>query len=145
MKCSAPRFFFTGLVVLFTFSACNKGYIPVPNAADQNIIYLTGSAGAYSQWRLNTLQIGNTSQAMTPAYTNYSIIYKLNGSFQDSDGMKGTWTMVSKDSLSQKVTNATTGVYAVQGYHIVSLTETQLQLSYTANNKLVNASYIAER
>ncbi len=145
MKCSAPRFLFTCLVVVCSLPACNKGYIPVPNPVDQHIIYLTGNAGAYSQWKLNNLLIGNTSQTMTPPYTDYAITYKLNGSFQDSDGMKGTWTMVNKDSLFQKVTNAATGVYAVQGYHIVNLTATEMVLSYMANNKQVNASYIAER
>lgn len=145
MKCFSPRFLFSCLVVLFMFPACNKGYIPVPNPVDQNIIYLTGSTGAYARWKLNTLVIGNTSQAMTPPYIDYAITYKLNGTFQDTDGMKGTWTMVNKDSISQKVTNANTGVYAVQGYHIVNLSATELTLRYTANNKVVNAAYTAER
>jgi len=145
MNCSAPRYFFVFLIISISLTACNKEYAPVPSATEQNIIYLTGSNGAYSDWKLNTLAIGNTNQPMTPPLSDYSIIYYLNGTFKDSDGMKGTWALINKDSISQKITNAANGVYAVQGYRIVNLNATQLTVSYSANGKSVNAAYVAER
>lgn len=85
------------------------------------------------------------SQYVPQNFTDYTIIYYLNTSFKDSDGMKGTWTMIGQDSLSQKITNVPTGVYALQGYHIDSISATKLTLRYLVNNKSVIASYTAER
>lgn len=141
MKWLSPRFLPCCLFLIGLLAGCNKQYTPVPNPAEQAIIHLTGNNGAYSLWRLHNLVIDNSLRP----YADYSMTYNLNGSFKDSDGMKGTWTLVNKDSVSQKISNATSGVYAVQGYRIVNISATQLNLSYWVNNRPVSASYSAER
>ncbi len=85
------------------------------------------------------------NQSIPQTFSDYTVIYYLNTSFKDSDGMRGTWTLIGQDSLSQKITNVPTGVYALQGYHIDSISATKLTLRYLVNNKPIIASYTAER
>lgn len=132
-------------MVLWVLVSCNKSYTITPDPLATNIIALTGSEGAYSRWRLNKIAIDQVTQPANTINKDYYKLYQLNGSFEDGDGLRGKWSLVTKDSLREVVTNTQSGSYAVQQYHITKLTRTELSLSYLVNTREVSISFTAEK
>lgn len=125
--------------------SCNKSYTITPDPLATNIIALTGSEGVYSKWRLNKVAIEQVTQPANTINKEYFKSYQLNGSFEDGDGLHGKWSLVTKDSLREVVTNTQSGSYAIQQYHIIKLTRTELSLGYLVNAKEVSISFTAEK
>lgn len=132
-------------IVLMALVSCSKSYTITPDPLATNIIALTGSEGAYSRWRLNKILIEQVTQPANTINKDYYKLYQLNGSFEDGDGVRGKWSLVTKDSLREVVTNTQSGSYAVQQYRITKLTRTELSLSYFVNAREVTISFTAEK
>lgn len=123
--------------------SCNKSYTGLDPLSTQ-ITQLTGSNGAYSMWRLQSMYINRQLQTLGSGRSAYYKSYRLNGIYQDADGLMGNWKMVSKDSLQEVITNTASGVKAKQGYHIANLTSTQLALTYKTTAGDVALNFAAE-
>lgn len=132
------------VAVLFLLS-CSKQAVNNPDPLAKNIIALTGSEGAYSRWRLNKIMMNRVEQPQNTVNKEYYKAYLLNGTFEDGDGLRGKWKMVTTDSLREVVTNTMTGAYAIQTYQITNLTRTELSLRYLVNAKEVSISFTAEK
>lgn len=132
-------------VCLFFLLSCSKQAVTNPDPLAKHIIALTGSEGAYSRWRLHKITMNRVEQAQNTVNKEYYKAYLLNGNFEDGDGLRGKWKMVTADSLREVVTNTLTGAYAIQTYQITNLTRTELSLRYLVNAKEVSISFVAEK
>lgn len=132
-------------VCLFLLLSCSKQAVTNPDPLAKNIIALTGSEGAYSRWRLHKISMNRVEQPQNTINKEYYKAYLLNGNFEDGDGLRGKWKMVTADSLREVVTNTMTGAYAIQTYQITNLTRTELSLRYLVNAKEVSISFMAEK
>lgn len=132
------------LLLCFSFS-CSKQSFDNPDPLAKNIIALTGSEGAYARWRLNSITMDQVQQPQNTVNKEYYKTYLLNGSFEDGDGLRGKWKMITADSLREVVTNTLTGAYAIQTYQIANLTRTSLTLRYKVNTREVSISFTAEK
>lgn len=130
---------------LFFLLSCSKQAAINPDPLAKHIIALTGSEGAYSRWRLHKISMNRVEQPQSTINKEYYKAYLLNGNFEDGDGLKGKWKMVTADSLREVVTNTMTGAYAIQTYQITQLTRTELSLRYLVNAKEVSISFTAEK
>jgi hypothetical protein len=71
----------------------------------------------------------------------YTKQYSQSGTYADTDGIKGIWTLPVKDSLVETYSNYPSVV--TQGYKITNLTATQMTLTYYSNSTNVTATYTA--
>ena len=126
----------------FSFIGCSKSSLPEPDPKNVAIVYITGSEGLYTGWRLTDLIVNQVAQSTVSTNGNYQVTYSLNGSFIDTDGIKGEWTMVNKDSLQQTMKNIN-GVPVIQGYRVMMISANQMMLSYKANGKNVITSFVS--
>lgn len=130
---------------LFSFLSCNKQGVTNPDQLAKQIIALTGSEGAYARWRLNKITMNRVEQPRSGVNKEYYKTYLLNGNFEDGDGLRGKWKMVTADSLRETVTNTVTGSNVIQTYRITYLTRTELSLLYLVNAQEVSISFTAEK
>lgn len=132
------------LIVGCIMVSCNKSYTGLDPLSTQ-ITHLTGSNGAYSMWRLQSLYINRQLQPVGSVRSGYYKTYQLNGNYQDADGLKGNWSLVAKDSLREVITNTNSGIKAVQGYRITNLTATELALTYKTSSGDILLNFLAEK
>lgn len=125
--------------------SCNKQYAPAPDPLNGAIINLTGNNGSFSKWALQSLYINNSPQPVISRNNTYYKSYMLNGTYEDADGLRGKWSMISKDSLREIITNTTNGTYATQNYRILSLTDKNLSLFYTVPSGNVQLNFMATK
>jgi hypothetical protein len=118
--------------LLFTFSilliACNKkdGKGTIPYVTNQ----LTDKSSKI--WHLKALFINGQNQTLTNAQSIYTKTYKTDGTWLDSDGYKGIYTVVTVASLKETTTNNLTGNSSIQ-LDILSISSQGLTLEYSQN------------
>ncbi len=118
------------LFIFLLWGSCKKDSLSISDPLGESITDLTGKNGAFARWRLESMYVNQVLQPLPSAGSPYYKIYQLGGAYQDGDGLRGRWNMLSKDSLLEIITNTSSGSYAKQGYRIVELSDTQLKLSY---------------
>lgn len=122
--------------------SCTKTYSGL-DPLSSSITHLTGNNGAYSKWLLQSMYINQLIQPVGSNNLTYFKSYQLNGSYSDADGLKGTWKMITKDSLQEVITNAPGTSKAIQGYRIEKLSDTGLTLTYTTSSGKIILNFVA--
>lgn len=102
----------------------------------------TSSTAKIGKWKITALVIGNTPQTLTAGQLNYIKQYTSTGQYADSDGIVGTWSIPSSDSLVEIYSNYPGGTLS-QSYKISNLSATQMTLTYYVNSTNVTATYTA--
>lgn len=133
---------FTALLL----AGCSKPPKDVITPRDQNVKYLTGDGNRY--WHLKSMYVNNLQQTLTDAQMKYTKTYTINpaqaytGTFVNSDGYTGKWRMITDLQLIETFNNNPGGALIVD-YFINEISETVLDIEYTANLKTVREVYHA--
>jgi hypothetical protein len=132
----------TLLVILTLVTSCSKEYAPetVLNAKSD---LLTGHTVSVS-WSLNTAQVDNDFDTSVKGTVKE---YFKDGTFKDSQGFVGYWTMVSKDSLIENTRSCVNpnATYFTNRFHIDYLDKGRLQLTYMVSDKRIRLVYEANK
>lgn len=136
------------LIVCFTilFAGCSKNDGGSISPRDQNVKYLTGDGNRY--WHLKNVYLNNLQQTLTDSQMKYTKTYTINpaqtytGTFVNSDGYMGKWRMLTDLQLNEVFSNNPSGGVIVD-YYINEITDTVLDIEYTANLKTVREVYYA--
>ncbi len=137
---------------LFLFTGCSKT-ADVPETKEARVArLLTGVGNRY--WRLSKVYLNNAQQTLTDSQMKYTKTYTADpsnvdpnnsktGSFTNSDGYIGKWKIISAgDQLYETFTNNPAG--PVANYYIINeISETLLDIEYTANMRSVREVYFA--
>jgi len=129
------------LLSFFLLMGCSKNSDTDP-ITDQSS-FLVNNSSTQGKWKLSSLKVGSVVQSLTPSQKAYVKHYTADLKFSDTDGLLGTWSMPSVDSLVEVITNFSSGVSVTQAYKIISITTSQLNLTYTVNGTEINAIYTA--
>ena len=134
------RYFYVILMFLLIMGCTKNGSTDPINY--QTSVLLNSSSGL-GKWKLSSLKFGTVVQNLTASQIAYVKHYTADLKFSDTDGLIGTWSMLSADSLVEVFTNFSSGVSVTQVYKINSISTTQLNLTYTVNGTEINAIYTA--
>ena len=129
------------LFFLLFLASCSKS--DSLSSLDQNKVYLTGVSSSPTKWNLISLTSSGTVQALTYAQKLYSKTFAKNGYYSDSDGFVGSWVMPGTNQLIERYINYPSGSAATQSYQIVSITATNLIITYNNNGTPITAVYAA--
>jgi len=143
----------TSLMILsffILFSGCSKT-TDTPETKEARVArLLTGNGNRY--WHLTKSYVNTIAQTLTDAQLKYTKTYTADpsnadpansktGVFSDSDGFAGKWKIISAgDQLYETITNNPAGPVA-KTYIINEITESTLDIEYTANMKTVREVY----
>ncbi len=115
--------------ILVFISACTKTETPPVTAPKTNIENLAGSTTKV--WGITELYINDTLFPLDNIQLQYTKTYKKDNSFEDSDGLKGTYTLSSDGKTLVETTTA--GGTGVNTYTVNSLTANKLDVKLTSN------------
>lgn len=115
-------FFIVGL------SSCSKK--ENPNTVKYVKTQLT--ANKTKTWRLKAVIVNGQSQTLTAAQNAYTKTYNSDETWLDSDGYKGTFSILTVTSLKVVTSNAIAGTSTIQ-YDILTIDGTRLIVEYTFN------------
>ncbi|SJZ96005.1 hypothetical protein [Sediminibacterium ginsengisoli] len=139
----------TGILLcclLLLGTACNKTPETV-KPEDMLVTYLTSEAGN-RVWRISKIYENGTEKPLTVDQITYTKTYtripgqSYIGTFTDSDGYKGKWSLPSVIILSEVINNNPTGDVKID-LTINSLTRNGMDVEYTANGKTIRTVYYA--
>jgi len=130
---------FIFLLFLLCLVSCTKSYITDVLFEQKEL--LSGTSSKLIKWKLAETTISHTVQ--NTSSTVYEQQFFPNGLFADNQDCKGTWNMLSTDSIEVSYLNFFSGVKVTQGYRIENLNADQLELTHTLNGKRIQLSYVA--
>lgn len=141
--------FFTLLFIVILLNGCSKttNVVETPEAKIARL--LTGEGNRF--WHLNKVYVNTVPQTLTDAQMKYTKTYTADpsnadpsnpkkGTFVNSDGYAGKWTLLNTTQLYETYTNNPSGPVAVT-YIINEITANTLDIEYTANMKTVREVY----
>ena len=99
----------------------------------------TLSANSIKDWRLSKLYINGNSQVLTSGQLVYKKTYKIDGTWLDTDGYSGTYSIESPLLLKEVTTVGGTGTIS---YKINFLTSASLDIEYTYSNQTYRFVYV---
>ena len=136
MKIVVPTF-----LLMLLLMGCSKNDSNDPITAQS--YFLVNNSSNIGKWKLTAFKIGTTAQGLTPTQAAYVKRYSADLKFSDTDGLVGTWSMPTADTLVEVFTNFSSGVSVTQTYKINSLSASQLNLTYTVNGTEITTNYTA--
>lgn len=114
-------FLFAALICSF-FIGCKKKPIDPPSLTKQELI----SGKTSKTWQIQKLYFNGTLYALSPQELQYTITYKADSTYVDSDGMGGKYLMDNAgEKLIETLTTAGNGKFT---YKIETLNESSLIL-----------------
>jgi hypothetical protein len=116
------------LIIFIGFISCSKK--DNPNTVKYVKTQLT--ANKTKTWLLKAFFVNGQSQTLTPAQSAYTKTYNYDETWVDSDGYKGTFSILTVISIKEVTSNAIAGSSTIQ-YDIVSINDTRLTIEYTFN------------
>ena len=118
-------------ILLFSFLlisfSCKKGDGQL--TVSQVMSYLTNDAN--KTWKLKAISINGQSQTLTAAQNAFTKSYSKDGTWVNSDGEKGTFSILTITSLKETTTNLTSN-YTIQ-YDMLTINGSSLIVEYTYN------------
>jgi hypothetical protein len=90
------------------------------------------TANKAKTWRLKAVIVNGQSQTLTAAQSAYTKTYNSDETWIDSDGYKGTFSILTVKSLKVVTSNAIAGTSTIQ-YDILTINGTILVVEYTYN------------
>lgn len=141
--------FFALLFLVILLNGCSKSTVVAETAEAKIARLLTGEGNRF--WHLNKVYVNTVPQTLTDAQMKYTKTYTADpsnadpanpkkGTFVNSDGYAGKWTLLNATQLYETYTNNPSGPVAVT-YIINEITANTLDIEYTANMKTVREVY----
>lgn len=90
------------------------------------------TANKTKTWLLKAVFVNGQSQTLTTAQSAYTKTYNSDETWLDSDGYKGTFSIMAVTSFKEITSNAITGASTIQ-YDIVTINGSKLVVEYTFN------------
>lgn len=90
------------------------------------------TANKTKTWRLKAVIVNGQSQTLTAAQSAYTKTYNSDETWLDSDGYKGTFSILTPTSVKEVTSNAVAGSGTIQ-YDILTINGTLLIVEYTYN------------
>lgn len=145
MKINFTLLVILGLALLVT--GCGKSS-DTPETPEARVVrLLTGGGNRY--WHISEIYVNGQKQVLTDYQLKYTKTFTASltadasfygGSFNDENGYAGTWKLLSTSQLYMKLTNNPSGPVAYT-YIINNISETSLDMEYTANMKTEREVY----
>lgn len=129
------------LLLALSLAGCSKNDTSPLENQQINLIGLSANATNSIKWKLSALSIAGVSQRLTSSQSSYQKQYSSDGTFSDSDGLTGTWSIPVTDSLVENYTNFSSNVSVRQGYLINALSNSQMILTYNVNGNAITTTY----
>jgi len=132
-------FNFLGIMMVFImmFTSCSKSSSSDPIA---NMKFnLTG--GGVQTWKLSKFILNGNAQTLTTAELAYTRTYKSDGTWLDSDGYNGTFSIGSLVLLKEVTTNSNPPNSTID-YVINSISGTSIDVEYTSNSQTYEFVYV---
>lgn len=135
----------------FLFGCSKSGDAPALTREQKVAGYLTGVGNRY--WHLKEVYVNGSQQVLTDYQMKYTKTYTIDptntdptrprGTFVNSDGYSGEWKLTGGgDYIYETITNNPVGPVAVS-YFINDISESLLDIEYTANYKTTREVYYA--
>lgn len=136
----------TILICSILFVGCSKGPDEVVPADVKVARLLTGLGNRY--WHLKEVYLNNVPQTLSDPQKMYTKTYTVNaskptaGTYVDSDGQTGTFNVTDANHIEEAFVTAG-GVGLIVTYTINEISETKLDVIFSANGKLERQVYYA--
>jgi len=138
--------FLTILICSILFVGCSKQTPEVVPADVAVAKLLTGLGNRY--WHLKEVYLNNVPQTLSDPQKTYTKTYTVNaskpttGTYIDSDGQPGTFNVTDANHIEEAFVTSG-GVGLIVTYTINEISETKLDVIYSANGKLERQVYYA--
>lgn len=128
------------LVATTLFTSCSKSSSATdPVAAMKNAL----SGGNTRTWKFNKFLLNGNEQTLTAAELAYTKTYKLDGTWLDTDGYTGTFS-IGSSVLLKEVTSNSNPPNSTVDYVINSITDTKIDVEYTVNSQTYEFVYVPQ-
>jgi hypothetical protein len=126
-------------VATFLIFSCSKKDTPDPVTVMKNA--LCGSSTKV--WKFSKFILNGNEQTLSASALAYTKTYKSNGTWLDSDGYTGTFTIGSSVLLKEVTTNSNPP-NSTTDFVINSITETKIDIEYTVNSQTYEYVYVPQ-
>lgn len=136
----------TIIFCLCSFWGCSKNGDTPLSKEEQVVKFLTGDGNRY--WHIKEVYQNNLMQPLTNDQLKYTKTYTLvpgqtrKGTWTNSDGDKGIWSLDTFESIYQESSNNPVGP-ATLTYRINEINENKLDVYYIANSVKTREVYYA--
>jgi hypothetical protein len=126
--------YFSILVILIILVGCNKPSV-LPDLEFHR--FLLAGSGNYNNtehtWSLDSLVVYGKPFALNALQKSYKKTFNYDGTYFDSDGFTGKWSMISVNEL-QVILNNSSAVNNKQTYNVIDINSIRLSYSITSAN-----------
>jgi len=123
------------LLVVFSFMACVKQEAVSPLDFQKNLLAGTGAyQNTKHTWKIDSLSVNGTVYKLSTVQKKYTKTFSRDGSYTDSDGVIGTWTMPTLTDLVLSFQAGMSGIKITNKFQLVDINSVQLHLKYDSSN-----------
>jgi len=123
------------LLVVFSFMACVKQEAVSPLDFQKNLLAGTGAyQNTKHTWKIDSLSVNGTVYKLSTVQKKYTKTFSRDGSYTDSDGVIGTWTMPTLTDLVLSFQAGMSGIKITNKFQLVDINAVQLHLKYDSSN-----------
>ncbi|MEI8075992.1 MAG: hypothetical protein WCH78_14685 [Bacteroidota bacterium] len=126
------------LLIGILFCSCTKNENVYNITKNSKLLYSNNG-----RWQLSFVALNFVEQPLTISQRLFVKHYTSDGKFSDSDGLNGTWTLPSQDTLVENYINFSSGIAVTQKYKINTLSASQLNVTYVVSGAEITANYNA--
>ena len=127
--------FFLKNLLLFSFLSCLTIFCSCSKKDNPNTVKYVKTqltANKTKTWLLKAVFVNGQSQTLTAAQSAYTKTYNSDETWLDSDGYKGTFSILTVTSIKEVTSNTVAGVSTIQ-YNILTINGSKLVVEYTFN------------
>ena len=123
------------LLLVFSFMACVKQQPVSPLDFQKNLLAGTGAyQNTKHTWKIDSLSVNGTVYILSTVQKKYTKTFSRDGSYTDSDGVIGTWTMPTLTDLVLSFQAGMSGIKITNKFQLVDINAVQLHLKYDSSN-----------
>jgi hypothetical protein len=132
-KYIGPIAFF--LLIVLSLMSCVKQQTVSALDFQKNLLAGTGAyQNTKHTWKIDSLTVNGTAYKLTTVQKRYSKTFSRDGSYTDSDGVIGTWTMPTITDLVLSFQAGMSGIKIINKFQVVDINAVQLHLKYDSAN-----------
>lgn len=130
-------------LILFSLVSCVKQQAVSVLDFQKNLLAGTGTyQNTKHTWRIDSLTMNGVIYKLNTAQKKYTKTFNRDGSYTDSDGVIGTWTIPSVNDLVLKYQTGLSGNILTTKYQLVDINAVQLHLKFDSSNIKQDIYYI---
>ena len=123
------------MLIVFSFISCVKTQAVSPLDFQKNLLAGTGAyQNTKHSWKIDSLSVNGTVYKLNAAQKKYTKTFSRDGSYTDSDGVIGTWSMPTITDLILNFQAGMAGIKITNKFQVVDINAVQLHLKYDSAN-----------